>query len=139
MNRALLLVLVLAGCASDKAWRLLQPPTLATTWIGLASDGRTWYRLDLDDTGTGTCAVTEGSVANLYRVSRWSDEGKKLTVHLEIADGAPGAASLLVLRGASETARLELAVEGRYSLTLWREQDLLDARKRLVERMRAPA
>jgi len=137
MKRALLLALALAGCQSAAVKDVLRPPSLATTWIGLASDGLTWYRLDLDDAGTGTCAVTEGSATNLYRVSRWSDENEKLTVHLEIADGAPGAAGLLVLRGGSGTTRLDLVVEGRHSLTLWRERDLLDARKRLMDRMGA--
>ena len=38
----------------------------------------------------------------------------------------------------AETARLELVVEGRHSVTFWREADLIAARNRLKERM-APA
>ena len=133
MKRALLLVVALAGCqAATKG--ILHPPALAATWIGLGADGLTWYRIDLDDEGTGMCATTKGSETVLYRVRRWSDESE-MTIHLEIADGPPAAATRLELRGRSEPSRLDLVVEGRHSVTLWRERDLLAARERMAGRM----
>jgi len=133
MKRALLLVVALAGCQAAME-RILHPPALAATWIGLSADGLTWYRLDLDDEGTGMCATAKGSEMALYRVRRWSDEGE-MTIHLEIADGPPAAARRLELRGRSEAARLDLVAEGLHSLTLWRERDLLAARERMAGRM----
>ncbi|MFI5403055.1 MAG: hypothetical protein ACHQ1G_08975 [Planctomycetota bacterium] len=133
MRRAFLLFLALPGCqAAMKS--ALRPPALAATWIGLAADGLTWYRLDLDDEGTGACATAKGSETTLYRVRRWSDDAE-VTVHLELVDGAPDAARRLELRGRSETSRLDLVVSGLHSVTLWREQDLLAARQRLAGRM----
>jgi hypothetical protein len=130
-------VLLLAGCMSGAMKEAMAPRALAVAWIGLSADGGTWYRLDLDDEGTGSCATTKGSETSLYRVRRWTDDGG-MTVHLEIVEGAPDAARLLELRGRAETARLELVVEGRHSVTFWREADLIAARNRLKERM-APA
>jgi len=105
MKRALLLVVALAGCQAAME-RILHPPALAATWIGLSADGLTWYRLDLDDEGTGMCATTKGSEMALYRVRRWSDEGE-MTIHLEIADGKDAHRSLSFgLRISSRANRL---------------------------------
>jgi len=131
MNRALLLVLALAGCQSGKMERVLHPPTLATTWIGVASDGLTWYRLSLDDNGTGSGATTRGRETCFYRVPRWSS-AEEMTVHMELVDGAPDAARRLDLRGSPMSWKLDLAVEGRHSVTLWREDDLISARDRMI-------
>lgn len=128
------LLLMLAGCASGPMKEAMRPAGLDATWIGLAADGVTWYRLDLDDEGTGSCATTKGAETSLYRVRRWADDGG-MTVHLEIADGPPDAPRLLELRGRAETARLDLTVEGRHSVTFWRENDLIAARNRMRERM----
>jgi len=133
MKQALVLALLLAGCQSGgrmaEAWR---SSALATTWIGVASDGLTWYRLALDDEGTGTAATTKGQQTAFYRVRRWSSTGE-MTVHLELSDGAPDAPSRLDLRGPSKSWRLDLAVEGRHTVTLWREDDLLAARRRMTD------
>jgi hypothetical protein len=56
-----------------------------------------------------------------------------MTIHMELVDGAPDAARLLDLRGTSRSWRLDLAVEGHHSLTLWRENDLLKARERMMD------
>jgi hypothetical protein len=112
----------------------MAPRALAVAWIGQSADGGTWYRLELDDEGTGACATAKGQETALYRVRRWSNEAG-MTIHLEIADGPPDAARLLELRGRAETWRLDLVVEGRHSVTLWREDDLVRARNRMKERM----
>lgn len=125
---------LLAGCTSGAARDALQPRALAAVWIGLSADGSAWYRLDLDDEGTGMAATSQGGATAVYRVRRWSD-GEEMTVHLEVVDGPPDAAPRLDLRGRSGASRLELAVEGRHSVTFWRESDLIAARNRLRERM----
>jgi hypothetical protein len=137
MKRTYLLALVLAGCASAASEKVaaILPPGLAATWLGLSSDGPTYYRLDLDDEGTGSCAIAKGAQTTLYR-ARWS-ERDELVVHLEVVDGPPDAARLLELRGRARASELTLAVEGRHSLTLWRERDLLAAREKLAARMGA--
>jgi hypothetical protein len=134
MRSLALLLLLVAGCMSNVMRESAAPRALAVAWIGLSADGGTWYRLELDDEGTGTCATAKGQETALYRVRRWSNEAE-MTVHLEIADGPPDAARLLELRGRSETWRLDLVVEGRHSVTLWRESDLIAARNRMRERM----
>lgn len=131
MRRVWILVLVLAGCASGAARSVLKPPAVGATWIGVASDGRTWYRLALDEEGTGLAATTAGRDTAFYRVRRWADAGE-VTVHLELAEGAPDAPPRLDLRGSSKGWRLDLVVEGRHSVTLWREDDLLKARERMA-------
>jgi hypothetical protein len=60
-----------------------------------------------------------------------------MAIHLELSDGAPDAPPRLDLRGTSKSWRLDLAVEGRHSVTLWREADLLAARKRMTDHGRA--
>lgn len=138
MKRTFLLAVVaITGCMSGAMKEAMQPRALATTWIGPSEDGGTWYRLDLDDEGTGMCATAKGSETALYRVRRWSDDASMI-VHLEVVDGPPHAARLLEMRGRSEIWRLDLVVEGRHSVTLWRESDLLAARKGLLERMGQP-
>jgi hypothetical protein len=131
MRCAFVLALLLAGCASGKMAEAWRSPALATTWIGVASDGLTWYRLVLDDEGAGAGATTKGQQTAFYRVRRWESAGE-MTVHLELSDGAPDAPPRLDLRGAAKSWRLDLAVEGRHSVTLWREADLLAARKRMA-------
>jgi hypothetical protein len=139
MKHGLLLAFLLAGCGSFKAEPgVLRPPGLAGPWIGLSADGLTWYRLELDEEGTGACA-TAGKEAALFRARRWSvtDEGA-LTVSLEMVEGPPDAARILVLHGRYEPARLELVAQERHSLTLWRENDLLAAREKMARRMEGP-
>ncbi|HEX5139207.1 MAG TPA: hypothetical protein VFY93_19725 [Planctomycetota bacterium] len=131
MKRALVLALLLAGCAAGLKQVGMRSPALATTWIGVASDGLTWYRLDLGDNGTGAAATTKGQETAFYRVRQWSD-ADGMTVHLEVADGPPAAPRRLDLSGSSSTWRLELAVEGRHTVTLWRERELLAARERMA-------
>jgi len=135
MKRAFVILLLLAGCKSE-AFRGVgfagAPRALAASWIGVASDGRTWYRLTLDVEGTGAGATTEGQKTAFYRVRQWADTGE-MTVHMEIADGPPDAPRRLDLRGSSSAWRLELAVEGRHTVTFWREDDLLAARKRMAD------
>jgi len=132
MKRALVLALLLAGCASGMKQAGALAPALATAWIGVASDGLTWYRLELDDNGTGTGATTKGQKTAFYRVRRWSD-ADGMTVHMEVADGPADAPRRLDLSGSASSWRLELAVEGRHTVTLWREEDLLAARDRMAD------
>ncbi len=138
MKRALVLALLLTSCQSGKLSEAWKATALATTWIGIAADGLTWYRLDLDDEGNGTGAVTSNAETAAYRL-RWWEERGRVTIHMEIVDGAPGAARRLDMEGPSKTWELALTVEGLHSLVLWRESDLFAARKRLVERMGHPA
>jgi hypothetical protein len=130
-----LVFLLVAGCMSGTVMKEAVPSrALATPWIGLSADGGTWYRLELDDEGTGMAATVKGSETALYRVRRWSND-TEMTVHLELADGPADAARLLELRGRSETSRLDLVVEGRHSVTLWREHELLNAQRGLAAKM----
>lgn len=137
MRHVLLLALFLAGCqsAAEKTRGFLRPPGLSGPWIGLSADGLTWYRLDLEEEGTGSCATT-GREKALFRARRWSatDDGT-LTVSLEMVEGPPDAARRLVLQGRYEPARLELVAQERHSLILWRENDLLAAREQMLKRM----
>jgi hypothetical protein len=132
MRCLLALALLLAACMSSlKEGALARSPALAAAWIGVASDGVTWYRLDLDDEGTGTAAVTKGTEVDLYR-ARWSDDRESVTIHLELLDGAPDAARRIDLAGTSRSFELELDALGLHSVTLWRERDLLAARERMI-------
>jgi hypothetical protein len=133
MKRTSVLLLLLAGCQSGalKEGLARAPLGLATTWIGASADGRTWYRLALDDEGTGTGATTRGQETAFYRVRRW-ENAEELTAHLELSDGAPDAPPRLDLRGTAKSWRLDLSVEGRHTVTLWRESDLMAARERMT-------
>jgi len=136
------LVALVAGCSSKSSERqagaIFADADAVTVWIGLASDGITYYRLVLDNEATGMCATAAGKDEKLYRVRRWSaEEENRLVVHLELVDGGnlSAASSLLTLQGTQQQARLDVVAQGLHTITLWREPDTLTAVKRLRARM----
>jgi hypothetical protein len=139
-----MLVALAAGCGSEVTKReagalVFTESDALTVWIGLASDGITYYRLVLGEEGTGMCATAAGKDERLYRVRRWSIEKEnRLVVHLELVDGGnlSDARPLLTLQGTLQQARLDLVAQGLQSVTLWREPDVLAAVKRLAARMK---
>ena len=140
----LTLVMLVAGCGSEAAKReagafVFEGADVAAVWIGLASDGITYYRLVLGEESTGMCGTAAGKDERLYRIRSWSVErGNRLAVHLEPADSGSlsGAKPLLTLHGTLRPARLDLVADGLHSVTLWREPDILTAVKRLRARMK---
>jgi hypothetical protein len=136
------LVVLVAGCGSEatkrEAGAIFADADSVTVWIGLASDGITYYRLVLGAEATGMCATAAGKDEKLYRVRRWSEEEEnRLVVHLELVDGGnlSDVKSLLTLSGTQQQARLDLVAQGLHSITLWRETDVLTAVTRLRARM----
>lgn len=140
MRYVLLAAMAIAGCQSGalREAAVLRPPGLSGPWIGLASDGLTYYRLQLDKEGTGLCATATGANTALYRVREWTVADRVLTIHLELSEGAPDTARLLVLKGTAGPTQLDLVAQERHTLTLWRERDLLAAREELAKRMEGP-
>jgi len=140
----LTLVVLMTGCGSEAAKReagafVFADADAAAVWIGLASDGITYYRLVLGEESTGMCGTAAGKDENLYRIRRWSVEREnRLAVHLELVDGGSlsGAKPLLTLHGTLQPARLDLVAQGLHSITLWREPDVLAAVERLRARMK---
>ena len=138
------LVVLAAGCGSQTTKReagalIFADGDAVTVWIGLASDGITYYRLLLGEEATGMCATAAGKDERLYRVRRWAAEDEnRLVVHLELVDGGnlSEAKPLLTLHGTQQQARLDLVAQGLHSITLWRERDTLTAVKRLRARMK---
>lgn len=136
------LVVLAAGCSSKSTERqagaIFADADAVTVWIGLASDGITYYRLVLGEEATGMCATAAGKDEKLYRVRRWSEEDEnRLVAHLELVDGGglSDAKPLLTLQGTRQQARLDLVAQGLHSITLWRETDVLKAVNRLRARM----
>jgi len=146
MRRLVLLTLVVlvAGCRSVTTEReagalVFAERDAAAVWIGLASDGITYYRLVLGEEATGMCGTAAGRDEKLYRIRRWSVEKENhLIVHLELVDGGSlsKAKPLLTLYGTQQQARLDLVAQGLHSITLWREPDVLAAVERLRARMK---
>ncbi|MHC4135604.1 MAG: hypothetical protein ACYTDU_01605 [Planctomycetota bacterium] len=138
------LVVAVAGCGSATTKRggaalVFAEADAAAVWIGLASDGITYYRLVLGEEATGMCGTAAGKDEKLYRIRRWSvEEENRLVVHLELVDGGSlsEAKPLLTLNGTQQQARLDLVAQGLHSITLWREPDVLTAVERLRARMR---
>ena len=108
-------------------------------WFGLASDGRTYYRLQLGEEGTGRCATVSGREERMYRIRRWRlTDGGSIVIHLEHASGGELSKDPPVtnLAGKRTRTRLDLVAEGMHSVTLWREAAMLRNNERLRTRMK---
>jgi hypothetical protein len=128
------------GAFAWKPVRQLTHEEVAQVWVGLSADELELFRLDLQESGTGTGGfVFVANDAVIFRISRWHYEGKKLEIYLVPEDGAK--TGFTELRGLVVGTKMELTLRGtdwKHELSLRPEQELESRWQRLKAAMVGP-
>lgn len=110
---ALVLLAQLAALPADgKRIRPLSHDEVAQVWIGLSEDELYVFRLALERDGTGTAGyVFSDEEPELFRITSWSYEGKRIEIAL--APVSSSSTDIETLSGTLVGVAMKLTMEGR--------------------------